>query len=53
MFLEQCYSFLALMYWNTSTKEQIARNELVLYNKETKEFSVAPKRQATPVVSSL
>ncbi|CAK7076107.1 hypothetical protein [Tissierella sp.] len=52
MFLEQCYSFLALMYWNTSTKEQIARNELVLYNKETKEFSVAPKRQATPVVSS-
>lgn len=52
IFLEQCYSFLALMYWNTSTKEQIARNELVLYNKETKEFSVAPKRQATPVVSN-
>jgi len=51
-FLQSCYSQLASQYWNVSTKEQIRKNELVLYNKETGEFSLAPKRQPTPVVSN-
>lgn len=51
-FLEHCYSALASLYWNVSTKEQIQRKELVIYDKETEEFRLAPKRQATPVVSN-
>lgn len=50
-FLQDCYKELASCYWNVSTKSQKERLELVMYNPETEEFSLAPKRQATPVVS--
>ena len=49
-FLEHCYEVLASMYWNVSTKSQKEKPELVMYDEETGEFSLAPKRQATPVV---
>jgi hypothetical protein len=49
-FLQRCYDYLVSLYWNVSTKEQIRKKELVLYNKETGEFILAPKRQPTPVV---
>lgn len=49
-FLEHCYEVLASMYWNVSTKSQRDKLELVMYDEETGEFSLAPKRQATPVV---
>ncbi|SHI82055.1 hypothetical protein [Lutispora thermophila] len=50
-FLQNCYNYLVSQYWNVSTKTQKEKLELVLYNPEKKEFSLAPKRQATPVVS--
>ncbi|MBU5425324.1 hypothetical protein KQI41_02765 [Tissierella pigra] len=49
-FLESCYSLLASLYWNVSTKSQKDKLELVMYDEETKEFSLAPRRQPTPVV---
>lgn len=52
IFLQECYKKLASQYWNVSTKEQIRKSELILYDKETGEFSLVPKRQPTPVVSN-
>lgn len=49
-FLEHCYKKLAAKYWNVSTKSQKERLELVLYNPDTEEFSLAPKRNPIPVV---
>ena len=51
-FLEACYKELADMYWNVSTMKQKDKMELVMYNPEKDEFYLAPKRQATPVVSN-
>lgn len=51
-FLEDCYSELASIYWNVSTKSQKEKKELVMYDKEKDEFYLAPKRQATPVVNN-
>lgn len=51
-FLQDCYKTLASYYWNVSTKEQIRKSELVVYDKEKQEFCLAPKRQPTPVVSN-
>ena len=50
-FLEHCYKKLAAKYWNVSTKSQKERLELVLYNPDTEEFSLAPKMNPTPVVA--
>ena len=47
-FLEHCYKVLASRYWNVSTKSQKEKLELVMYDKETGEFSLAPKRNPTP-----
>lgn len=52
-FLEDCYKTLASLYWNVSTKTQKDNLDLVIYDKETQGFSLAPKRQATPMVKNL
>lgn len=49
-FLQHCYKNLASKYWNVSTKSQKERLELVIYDTDTGEFSLAPKRNPTPVV---
>jgi len=50
-FLQACYKELADMYWNVSTKKQKEKMELVMYDLAEDRFYLAPKRQATPVVS--
>lgn len=51
-FLDECYERLTSLYWNVSTKSQKDNQELVLYDRDSDKFFLAPKRQATPVVSN-
>jgi len=48
-FLDSCYEELANRYWNVSTRKQREANELVIYDKNTNQFGLIPRRSPTPI----
>lgn len=51
LFLDKCYEELANRYWNVSTKNQREANDLVIYEKETGQFKLIPRKSPTPIPS--
>src|SRR5690606_10910844 len=47
-FLHECYTDLAMRYWNVSTAKQKENPEVVLMDRETGELKLGPKRVPTP-----
>jgi hypothetical protein len=48
-FFDDCYQELANRYWNVSTRKQREDNDLVVYDRETNQLRLIPKRKATPI----
>ncbi len=50
-FLHECYTDLAMRYWNVSTAKQKENPEVVLMDRETGELKLGPKRVPTPIAA--
>lgn len=48
-FLDSCYEELANRYWNVSTRKQRETNDWVIYDKDTDQFRLSPRRNPTPI----